>query len=388
MGEGRRRSVGVDIRTVALGLLVALLAGLGWWDAVPAHGAALEPAAAEALQQELRELRRDLREPGLSLAVRLPDGTIWTAVSGHAAIEKNHKRPVSPSTAFVAGSITKTFIGALVMQLVERGVIHLDDPVSTWMPGYPNASHLLVSQLLQHRSGLYDYFVNADYNRAVFGHPHHRWTVAEILALVRDPWFPPGTGWRYSNTNYILLGVILQRATHVGIGRLLRRRLLTRLDLAHTVFQNRPPSLRDLANGYLWSNDGWIGWDDGSSYRPNPSAATVAWTAGAMLATPTDLVRWAHALYAENRVVNAASRVAMTTFNKHDYGFATERFFTTNRPETQEPMWGHSGSLRGFEAQLWYVPSRDLTIALMGNRGRVSLRPAVRRLLRVLLRSA
>ncbi len=270
------------------------------------------------------------------------------------------------------------------MQLVQRGALHLDDRVSNWLPKYPNAKHLLISELLQHTSGLYDYFDNPVYDPDVFGHPHHLWTVPEILSLVRSPYFAPGTRWHYSNTNFILLGQILERATRAGVGNLIRNRLLKTQHLTDTVFQDREPTLPDEANGYLWSGSGWIGWDDGSNYRPNPSAATVAWTAGAILATPSDLVRWAHALYAEDQIVNATSLAEMTDFNKHDYGLATERFFTTNNKSSREPMWGHAGSLRGFEAQMWYVPSRDVTISLMGNRGRVSLRPAVQDLLRVL----
>jgi D-alanyl-D-alanine carboxypeptidase len=373
-------------RELVFALCLLVLAGIGWSNAVSAAPSGMDPATATALQAELQRLRSDLGEPGLSLAIRLADGSIWTAVTGKAQVEHNHRRPVTTDTAFSAGSITKTFVGALTMQLIQRGVLRLTDRVSKWLPKYPNAKHLLISQLLQHTSGLFDYFDNPDYNPAVFGHPHHLWTVPEILSLVRDPYFAPGTRWHYSNTNFILLGRILERATRSGAGHLVRNRLLKPLKLTSSAFQDREPRLADEANGYLWSGSGWIGWDDGSKYRPNPSAATVAWTAGAVLATPTDLVRWAHALYAENRVVNGTSLLEMTDFNKHDYGLATERFYTNNS-SSGKPMWGHAGSLRGFEAQMWYIPSRDITISLMGNRGRVSLRPAVQDLLRVLFRS-
>jgi D-alanyl-D-alanine carboxypeptidase len=382
-GTRRRRPGG---RQFVLALCLLVLAVIGWSNAASAAPTGMDPATATALQNELIHLRSELGEPGLSLAIRLADGTIWTAVTGKAQVEKNHKRPVTPDTAFSAGSITKTFVGALVMKLVERGVLHLDDRISAWLPTYPNAKHLLISELLQHTSGLFDYFDNPAYNPAVFGHKHHLWTVPEILALVLHPYFAPGTHWHYSNTDFILLGQILESVTHAGLGNLIRNKLVKTLHLANTDFQDREPKLPDEANGYLWSGSGWIGWDDGSNYRPNPSAATVAWAAGALLATPTDLVRWAHALYAEGSIVDATSVAAMTDFNKHDYGLATERFFTTNNPQTQRPLWGHAGSLRGFEAQMWYDPARDVTISLMGNRGRVSLRPAIQDLLRVLYR--
>jgi D-alanyl-D-alanine carboxypeptidase len=386
MGEATRPSAPTARAVVFLAFLLAV-AGLGWSSSQPVRAGGLDPAVAQALKAELKELRLGLGEPGLSLAIRLPNGTIWTAVSGYASEEKNHKRKLTSRTAFSAGSITKTFIGALVMQEVQKGVIHLDDPISRWLPGYPNARHLLISELLQHTSGLYDYFDNPKYEHLVFGRPHHVWTLSQILSLVLAPWFAPGRGWAYSNTNFILLGAILQKVTGLSVGKLIRQRLLGPQRLRLTQFQDRPPTLADEANGYLSFGYGWVPWTDGTTYRPNTSAATVAWSVGAILASPSDLVRWAHALYAEDAVVSAASVAKMTDFNKHDYGLATERFTTSNNPVKHLNLWGHAGSLRGFEAQMWYVPKKDVTISLMGNRGRVSLRPAIRKLLRTYFRA-
>src|SRR3954454_19651820 len=152
MGQGNRgRAPGRRELVFACCLLV--LAALGSSNAASAAPSGMDPATATALQAELQRLRSDLGEPGLSLAIRLRDGTVWTAVTGKAQVEKKHRRAVTPDTAFSAGSITKTFIGALTMQLVQRGVLHLTDRVSKWLPKYPNAKNLLLSELLQHTSG-------------------------------------------------------------------------------------------------------------------------------------------------------------------------------------------------------------------------------------------
>ncbi|MEA2622011.1 MAG: D-alanyl-D-alanine carboxypeptidase [Chloroflexota bacterium] len=343
----------------------------------------MDPDRAAALDVALADARRTLNAPGLSLAVRLADGTVWTSVVGRAQVGPDAS-DVTAQTAFSAGSITKTFVATVVMQLVEEGVIHLDDPLSRWLPRYPNGSRISIEELLSHTSGLYDYFDNPKFESLVFGRPMHRWSMSEILALVKAPTAKPGAEFGYSNTNFALLGKVLRRGTGRSVGALVRGRLLEPLGLGDTRYQDRAPEGLISAMGYIRANHAWAGWSDGTAYRPNTSAATVAAAAGAILSTPSDLVRWAHALYAEATLVSAGSVARMTTFNEGDYGLGTELFATTDDPATAEPMWGHSGSLRGFEAQLWYVPSRDVTIALMGNRGRVSLRPVVQELLAAL----
>ena len=276
-------SVGVALLAVTIGAQHGQVRG--------AAPSGMDPDRAAALQSTLDGLRTSLHVPGLSLAIRLPDTTIWTAVSGQGEMAP-HPPALTPNVAFSAGSIPKTVVGALVMQEVERGVIRLDDPVSRWLPSYPNGATIRIDQLLSHTSGLYNYFNNPQYNALVFGRPTHKWTLAEILQLVRPPLAKPGVAYSYSNTNFILLGKILRNATHQSLGALIRSRLLTPLGLGHTAFQDIAPTLADSAQGYLLNRGKWRSFSDGSGYRPNTSGATVAWAAGAILSTPSDLVRW------------------------------------------------------------------------------------------------
>ena len=347
----------------------------------------MDPAKAAALDAALAQARKHLNAPGLSLAIRLADGSVWTSVIGSAELPPN-QWDVAADTAFSAGSITKTFVAAVVMQLVDEGKLSLSDPLSRWLPSYPNARKIQIQHLLSHTSGVRDYFTNPRYESLVFGRPTHHWTTKEILGLVQQPlYFQPGTGYHYSNTDFVLLAMVVKQVTGTSIGRQIRTRLLQPLGLDHTAFQDVEPVQLNSAHAYLRPNHQWVDWSDGTAYRPNTSAATVAWAAGAMLSTPTDLVRWAHALFG-GTVVSSASLAQMVTFNRHDYGLGVERFFTTNDAATQAVMWGHSGSLRGFEAQMWYVPSRDVTITLMSNRGNQALRPIIQQLLAILLAGA
>jgi D-alanyl-D-alanine carboxypeptidase len=273
--------------------------------------------------------------------------------------------PVRPSTPFVIGSITKTFVAATILQLAEEGVLSLGDPLSRWLPEHPRGAAITLRQLLAHTSGEADYFDSPSYESLVFGRPGHVWSTEEILDLVGAPRFAPGTDWDYSNTNFVLLGLVAEAASGEPIGRAIERRFLEPLGMKGTTFQGVDAVPADAAQGYLRSDGSWIGLADGSGLRPNTSAATVAWAAGAMVSTPRDLATWARALYG-GRVLSAASLGQMVTFNDDDYGLGTQRTWVGGRE-----AWGHSGSLRGFEAVMRYVPSLDAVIVVVINRGRV-----------------
>lgn len=343
-----------------------------------------DPGTAAALQDVLVQARARLNLAGLSAAIVMPDGSRWEGVLGDAKVDPD-PRLVSPSTPFDIGSITKTFVAALVLRLAERGVLSLDDHLSRWMPHWPRAAHITIRQLLQHRAGQMDYFNSPSFIPLVFGDLQHHWTVPEILDLVGPPLYRPGTGYLYSNTDFILLGTVIKRATGKELSRLIRSEFLDPLQLHDTYFQGEEPLPPDAAYGYLRYDHRWIGQSDGSRYRPNCSVATVAWAAGGMMSTANDLATWAHALYG-GHVLQPNSLASMLTFVSHDatrnidYGLGAERRYQDGRLE-----WGHGGSLRGFEAGMWYLPARDASVAILSNRGLVKVKSVTRELMRVLV---
>ena len=126
-----------------------------------------------------------------------------------------------------SGSITKTFITSAVMELKEDGDLSIDDPLSKWVPDYPNAENITLAQLMSHTSGIFDYFQHPDYNLRVFDEPDHAWTAEEILTdFWRKPYCDPGTCYQYSNTNFVLLGMVVERETRRRAGRRAARALL------------------------------------------------------------------------------------------------------------------------------------------------------------------
>jgi D-alanyl-D-alanine carboxypeptidase len=316
-----------------------------------------------------------LRIPGLSATIVFPDGSRWDVASGYADLDR--ERLAATDTTFVTGSITKTFVAAAAMQLKEEGLLSLDDPLSDSVPDYPNGQNITLRQLLSHTSGLYDYFQHPEYNLRVFNDPAHEWTPQEILsAFVLEPYFAPGTDYHYSNTNFLLAGLVVQHAAGKPLPDVLRERFFEPLGLDDTWSQAAGPPPTAGSLGYLVQKRGTVGLDDGTTYRPTKAAATVAWGAGDIVSTATDLADWARALYGGS-LLSPESLALM-----EDYTFApasgqTYGLGTRTRLFGQYRMFGHTGSLRGFDAAMWHFADMDLTIAVLTNRGRVDVNPIV-----------
>lgn len=350
---------------LACALLLTIGSVAGEARPLRAGGApAFEPAVAAELQTAIQDARTDLTIPGISAAVRLGDGSDWTGVTGRGEVGRDGWA-LADDTPFVAASITKTFVAATILQLAEEGALSIDDPLARWLPDWPRASRITLRHLLQHTSGEANYFEHPSYESLVHGRPAHIWTVDEILALVDRPRFAPGTDWEYSNTNFVLLGLVIEGATGGTVSGAIRSRFLDPLGLSDTWFQGEEQVPVALAKGYWRNGDLWRAWDFGTVMRPNDSAATVAWAAAAMVSTPRDLAVWAQALFG-GRVLSPTSVAQMVEFNEEDYGLGARGYVLGGRT-----AWGHGGSLRGFEAAMRYVPWLDASVVVMWNRGLV-----------------
>ncbi len=167
------------------------------------------PALGRALQTRLTNLRKKYAFPGVSVAIIFPDGSTWTGTSGMADVEAG--TPVTPGTAFAIASVSKTFTAALVMALVQDGKIALDTPVTRYLPELTKAKGVTVRQLLDHTSGLRDFFFGRGVDAALLKDPSRAWDAADSLEFVGKPYFKPGRGWHYSNTNYLVLGMLAER---------------------------------------------------------------------------------------------------------------------------------------------------------------------------------
>jgi D-alanyl-D-alanine carboxypeptidase len=304
---------------------------------------------------------------GAAAAVVVPGEGTWSGASGVA--DKETEEAVTADTLFAFGSVTKTFVAALVLDLAEDGVLRLDDPLAKWMPSFPRARAITVRQLLNHTSGVYDVTENPAFFRAQIADPRQRWTADRTLRFVKEPRFAPGSDWAYSNTNYILLGKVIETATRSRVSRQLRRRILEPTGADAVFVQGEEPVRGRGARPYSDVDEDGRQDDisDGTSVIPNTAMATAAWTAGGLAATPEAVARFADALF-RGRLLEPRSLEQMLDVDTRGvgrgaglgYGLGIARFDVPGHGV----VWGHGGGIPGFRAQFFHAADDGITIVV------------------------
>ncbi|AVT29971.1 hypothetical protein C6361_11245 [Plantactinospora sp. BC1] len=261
------------------------------------------------------------------------------------------KRPMAARDQFEAGSNTKTFAAVLILQLVDRGQLKLDAPVSRYLPGVvPNGGNITVRMLLNHSSGLYSYTADRDFMAGLESDPQRVWTDRELLAVAfkHQPNFPPGKDWSYSNTNYTLLGMILEKLTGKSLPVLVQQRIAGPLGLRHTYYAN-PRAVRTgpgYAHGYGVKLAG-----------PEPVYVdTTGWpiggwggAAGAVISNTDDLARFFSAVL-QGKLFSKAQLKQMTTTVEMPAGFGMQGGYglgLIRLDTTCGTVWGHGGDTLG-----------------------------------------
>ena len=323
------------------------------------------------LQDTLDNGLKKYNGKGISFAIIAPGHRTWIGVSGVS----HGTTPIKPETLFDAGSITKNFVAALTLKLVEESLLTLDDPLHKWLPDYPNIDNTItIRQLLNHTSGLYS-LQGPSAIRPAVKDPERLWTPKEVLTtLVGKPHFPKGTGWQYSNTGYILLGMIIEKATGSKIATELRNRFWKPLGLDSMFFAIQEALPVNIAHGWIDLNGDKV-LDDFSVF-PRTAFQSIFQGAGGIFSTPEDLANWTHALFHERIVVSKGSLQQMLAFHSptskpaiDGYGLGVQRF--TPRIFNELEMWGHAGNSPGYSAFMWYLPEYSVSIALIANREQV-----------------
>ena len=223
--------------------------------------------------------------PGALLLV--DDGSSRKEKTSGLAVVKG-RVPLDAHDRFRVGSITKTFVAVVVLQLVGEHRLALGDTVERWLPGLvPDGGRITLRQLLAHRSGLADYADDAAFARRTVAQPRRRWIPRELVAVARAEGrvAPPGARFAYASTNYILLGLVVERATGTSLGRQFRRRIFAPLGLKETVFAYDLRNSRPYAHGYAPSqHDGIVG--SLATARDRSAAnSSWAWAAGSVVST-------------------------------------------------------------------------------------------------------
>jgi D-alanyl-D-alanine carboxypeptidase len=302
----------------------------------------------DALQREVARHVLAVGPPGY--LARIDNGRrVYTLARGVA--DRRTGRPITTRDQFEAGSNTKTFTAVLILQQVDRGRIRLDAPVETYLPGVvPNGANITVRMLLNHSSGLFSYTGDPEFFVDMQRDPQHVHTDAELLAVAfgHEPYFEPGQGWQYSNTNYTLLGMILQKQTGKSLPDLVEQRIAGPLGLKHTYFADPRATHtgRGYAHGYAISYAGGTprytdvsGWPLGG----------WAGAAGAMISTAGDLSRFFSAvlqgeLFSQEQLRQMKTTVALPGSFPIEGGYGLGLLRTDSPCGT---VWGHGGDTMG-----------------------------------------
>ena len=341
------------------------------------------------LQATLDRLRVKLGIPGVSVTILLPDGSSWTGVSGLADVAAGTR--VAPDTAFAFGSVSKTFTSALILELIDEGRLRLTDQAVSLLPPLHLKvdRRITIGMLLNHTSGLADFFLNPKIDGPLQARPRATWTAERALRYVGKPVSAPGAAWHYSNTNYVLLALIAERVTGQTLAAAIRTRLLEPTGLTLTWDQAVEAGRTGLAHGYRFASGTVtakpIDLDDGSGVAPFRSVVTAAEGAGSLAGTSADLAGWARALYSGKVLGPQGTAILLSGFSKTTnylpgvaYGYGIQAFSIGGHPSL-----GHSGRLLGFRSAVRHFPIDGLTIAVLTNQSRVDPGLIVRALLAV-----
>jgi D-alanyl-D-alanine carboxypeptidase len=367
---------------VGVALLIAACSRPG----ATAGSSALKPIDQAALQTMVDTTAKELLIPGAVVLLRTPQGD-FTAASGTTQL--NTKNPPRADTYFRIASNTKTMTAAVIMQLAQENKLGLNDSVSKYVPGVPNGDNITIAQLLEMRSGLYNYTNDPIISATIDADPAKVWIPAELLAIAfaHPPNFPPGAGYEYNNTNYALLGLIAEKADSKPLAQVMHDRLFEPLGMQHTVLPassvNTIPE--PYSNGYLYGSSS-VALVGEPPYSPEVQAAARAGTllpkdytgvnhsfapaAGGVISTADDLATWIKALVA-GRVLNAAfQRRWFDSLQPED----------PSKPEGQkygygiaELSWGpntiyfHGGETPGYNSKISYDPANQMTLIVWTN---------------------
>lgn len=345
--------------------------------ATPAMGreALAEPwAIVDTLAQGMIAART---APGLSLCARRRGRTLFSKGYGLADLETGGL--VTPATVFRVGSLAKQFTAAVLLLLAEEGRLSLSDALVRWVPTFPRAREITLREMMGHTSGL------GDYTKMPFEMLKQRARLdygAEALVqemAATNPLFvyEPGAAWAYSNTAYVLLGLVIERASGRSYADLLRERLFEPLGLARTAVDSASEVVPDRASGYTYAKAA-PGLFDHAAYI----SLSYVGAAGALRSTPDELCRW-HELLLSGRVLapenlrqmttpvrtrrgdlplEVTSRAVVKTENPVRHGFGLNL-----DPERSRRCLAHAGNIFGFSAQLRSYPNDGVTVALVVN---------------------
>lgn len=318
--------------------------------------AATPPAAADVARFAEQQLQDNYPSdgPGAALLVARGDQVLFRGARGQASVELGV--PLTPDSVFRIGSVTKQFAAAGLLKLVEAGKVSLDDPLSKYLPDYPNGAHITVQQLLNHTSGVKSY---TGIPGVMAGPIRMDLSTAQLIDTFKNQPvdFAPGAQWAYNNSGYVLVGAVIEAASGQPWHAYLQQALFEPLGLKHTRWGDDHALIPGQVQGYTLSQ--------GRPAPANYASMSQPHAAGALVSTVDDLMRWNRALH-EGKVLRGDLYARMIeaegAARKEHYGYGIER--TTLRGGD---LLAHGGGIFGAMSFLLYLPGSDTTVAIVQN---------------------
>ncbi len=325
-----------------------------------------------SVQERLDSLAEHTALPGLALGAAFADGSSVGFAAGFS--DTITGRRLQPTDRMLQGSVGKTYFGAVALQLVAEGGLELDARLEAylgdepWFDRIPNAGDVTVRQIMSHTSGIVRYELSPAFLADLASDPMRSFTPEERLAYLfdSDPAFPAGAGWEYSDTNYILVAMLIERVTGRSAYREIERWLLLPLGLSETTPSDRP-RVEGLVNGYAGTANPFGDFDEtmadgGLAFNPQ-----FEWGGGGFASTAEDLALWVQHVhegraFAPSLLGEARDGTAAPVGPEATYGLGT---IMMELPSGT--AWGHSGFMPGYRTEAYYFPEHALAVALQVN---------------------
>lgn len=372
-GEARRTVCSMRARATAVAVLLAGLLALGA-GALPGTAGAAGPRATPATGKPATGKRFDSRtQARLARALQTTWAStwapgvivgVWVGNRGWTAARGSAQRAAGPAVVLGEhtriGSVTKTMTGTLILQLVDQGKLRLDETIERWFPQLPDARNITIRDLGSMSSGLASYTTDSAITNQYFAHPTMAWNPNALIAggAALPRLFAPGNGFNYSDTNFVMLGRIVELVTHTPLAQAMQSMLFKPLGMRNSTYptNNRLPS--PFWRGYTVQGSEHGNVLDATNWSPSFAAG-----AGQGISTLGDLHRWARALGTGSLVRPATQRARLVPNPASEAGGRAYLFALGS-----DHGWlGHEGSIPGYNTQVQYLPALKATIVVLAN---------------------
>ena len=335
----------------------------------------------EALADAVDRMAAEMHIPGAVMLLRTPEGEITHA---YGVRELGGDDPVTIEDHIRVGSNTKTMTGTVILQLAQEGAIALDDPVSDYRPDVPGGENITIADMLNMRSGLFNYSETFELNLSLDERPDREWNPEELVAmgLSLPPYFEPDTGWHYSNTNTVLLGLIAEQIEGKPLHQIFRDRLFAPFGLEQT---SLPASGSDMpepfSHGYMYTDnvftiasselpaDLQAAAATGGLLPNDQTFANPSWTyaAGGVISTAGDLADWAEILVSGEALDASMQEERLNSLQATGDAPDSPRYGYALAEMGPFLFLGHTGELPGYNSFMGHQPDTDVTLIVWSN---------------------